>query len=167
VRNEILVLDIPSPAFTPQKESHLTLDKRWRALRFLFLEESKKGNGNAIDQLLPYAINALEEENQPSSIQYIHEHFRESISLNKLADLEHYHTAYYHRWFRKQTGMSTTKYIQTLRLKEAKRLLENTDLPIYRVAIEVGYNHQSSLTRLFLQHEKITPNVYRKQVRSG
>lgn len=48
-----------------------------------------------------------------------------------------------------------------MRLNKAKELLRDTDLPILHIAIQVGLEHQSSLTRLFQKYEEITPSQFR------
>ncbi|MGB4440463.1 MAG: helix-turn-helix domain-containing protein, partial [Sedimentibacter sp.] len=45
--------------------------------------------------------------------------------------------------------VSPTEYIQKLRVQRAKELLRYTDLNLIQIANEVGYNHNSSLTRVF------------------
>ena len=61
--------------------------------------------------------------------------------------------------------LSPVEYIQKLRIEQVKELLRDTDLSIMQIAYEVGYNHNSSLTRLFKLHENITPANYRINIR--
>lgn len=93
----------------------------------------------------------------PASIEYINNHYFEEIDLKVLAEIEHYTPTYYSEWFKQNMNMSLTTYIQNLRLKKAKELLLNTDYTILQIAQIVGYNHNSSLTRLFKTLEKTTP----------
>ncbi len=69
------------------------------------------------------------------------------------------------RRFRKATGLSPMEYIHTLRLEEAKQLLESTDDPIDAVAREVGYDDGSFFGRLFRRKVGLTPARYRRQFR--
>ncbi|MFZ5643722.1 MAG: helix-turn-helix domain-containing protein [Bacillota bacterium] len=173
-RNEFLVLDIPSTFFPSQDFGHLTgglyleLDQQWQALRTLFLYEIGKNSelSHSLNDLFRYASRLLiKPEELPASVTYIHNHFQESISLDKLAALEHYNTSYYCEWFQKKTGLSPMAYIQKLRLEKAKNLLLNTDLSLLQISHEVGYEQQSSLTRLFKHKESISPTDYRKKFR--
>lgn len=171
-RNEFLVLDIPSPLFPfPVKEInnevYQPLDKRWEALRTLFLNESRGGQGQnqGINELFRYAAKYLDQSAQPASLQYIHDHYHEKITLENLAALEHYNLTYYCEWFQKKTGLTPWAYIQRLRLERAKDLLLNTDMSLLHIAHEVGYEQQSSLTRLFQQQEKMSPAAYRRNYR--
>lgn len=171
-RNEFLVLDIPF-AILPDndvkainKEICKSLDDRWQAIRFLMINEIN-GNANnnyALIELIRFASHYLFKETIPESIQFIHENYGEKINLEKLASLEHYNISYYCEWFLKRTGMTPYKYIQNFRLEKAKQFLRETNLSILEIAYLVGYEQQSSLTRLFQKYEGITPTVYRKNI---
>lgn len=67
------------------------------------------------------------------------------------------------RRFTQATGMSPLEYVHTLRLEEAKQMLESTDLPIEAVALEVGYQDASFFGRLFRRKVQMTPAQYRRQ----
>lgn len=67
------------------------------------------------------------------------------------------------RRFAQATGMTPLEYIHTLRLEEAKQLLESTELPVEAVAFEVGYQDASFFGRLFRRKVALTPAQYRKR----
>jgi transcriptional regulator GlxA family with amidase domain len=67
------------------------------------------------------------------------------------------------RRFSQAVGMSPLEYIHTLRLEEAKQMLEATDLPVEAVAFEVGYQDTSFFGRLFRRKVTLTPAQYRKR----
>ena len=53
------------------------------------------------------------------------------------------------------------QYINSLRSFEAARLIANTDMPITRIAFDVGYENQSTFNRAFLTQYGMTPKEYR------
>ena len=67
------------------------------------------------------------------------------------------------RRFRKATGQTPVEYIQTLRIEEAKQMLEATDLPIDDVAQEVGYTEPSSFRNAFRRYVGMPASTYRKK----
>ena len=69
------------------------------------------------------------------------------------------------RRFARATGLSPMEYIHTLRLEEAKQMLEGGDLPVEAVANEVGYEDASFFGRLFRRKVGLTPAQYRKRFR--
>lgn len=70
------------------------------------------------------------------------------------------------RRFRRATGQSPAEYIQTLRIEEAKQLLETTAAPIDDIAEEVGYSEPSSFRAAFRRNVGISPSVYRRKWRA-
>lgn len=59
------------------------------------------------------------------------------------------------------------QYVNSLRVLEAARLLANTELAITRIALDVGYENQSTFNRVFLNQYGMTPKEYRlsKQIK--
>jgi transcriptional regulator GlxA family with amidase domain len=67
------------------------------------------------------------------------------------------------RRFQQATGMSPLEYVHTLRLEEAKQMLESSDAPIEAIANEVGYEDAGFFGRLFRRHVTLTPAQYRRR----
>ena len=67
------------------------------------------------------------------------------------------------RRFQLATGMSPLEYVHTLRLEEAKQMLEATELPIEAIAEDVGYQDASFFSRLFKRKVVLTPAQYRRR----
>ena len=67
------------------------------------------------------------------------------------------------RRFSKATGMSPLDYVHSLRLEEAKRMLETEDLAVEAIANEVGYEDASFFGRLFHRKVGLTPTQYRRR----
>lgn len=127
-------------------------------------ELDQNAQRSALKELYPYISHHLLQERQPRSIQYIHDHYNENITVQQLAALEHYNRSYYTDWFLKETGKSPSAYIQEVRLNKAKDLLRDTTLSVLQIALQVGLEQQSSLTRLFKKNEELTPSQYRKNI---
>ncbi|MDI3337714.1 helix-turn-helix domain-containing protein [Defluviimonas aestuarii] len=72
----------------------------------------------------------------------------------------------FHRRFKKATGQAPADYVQTLRVEEAKQLLETTGMPIDDIAAEVGYSEPSSFRAAFRKRVGISASSYRKKWRA-
>ncbi|MBW8371117.1 MAG: helix-turn-helix domain-containing protein [Thiobacillus sp.] len=70
------------------------------------------------------------------------------------------------RRFAAATGMSPLDYVHTLRIEEAKQMLEAADAPIEAIANEVGYGDAAFFARLFRRKVMLTPAQYRKRFRA-
>ncbi|ODN71897.1 GlxA family transcriptional regulator [Methylobrevis pamukkalensis] len=69
------------------------------------------------------------------------------------------------RRFQAATGYAPLDYVQSLRIEEAKQMLEMTDVPIDAVAQEVGYTEPAAFRRLFKRATGISPLQYRQRFR--
>lgn len=79
------------------------------------------------------------------------------VRLSGLADRT------FQRRFARATGLTPIDYVHTLRLEEAKQLLESTELPIEAVALDVGYQDAGFFARLFKRKVCVTPAQYRRR----
>ncbi|ATW26349.1 helix-turn-helix transcriptional regulator [Candidatus Formimonas warabiya] len=169
--NRFFVFDIPS-AYLPKNSTLLLdhfLDNRWRAIQTLLGDEvgEKPTSNQRLSDLFRYMLRLLEKRCYPASLEYIHQFYHRQITIEELAGMEHYHPSYYCEWFQKQFGLSPMAYIRYLRLENAKDLLAHTEYNLMQIAQQVGYRHQSTLTRLFQERYRITPTAYRQKTRKG
>lgn len=71
------------------------------------------------------------------------------------------------RRFRKATGQTPVEYVQTLRIEEAKQMLETSDIAIEDIAAEVGYSETSSFRNAFKRHVGLSASAYRRKRLQG
>ncbi len=69
--------------------------------------------------------------------------------------------------FKQATGLPPHQYVLRRRVERAAELLARTDLPIARIAHDVGMSSQSHLTTVFRRMLGDTPNAYRQAARRG
>lgn len=67
------------------------------------------------------------------------------------------------RRFKRATGQSPIEYVQTMRIEEAKQMLETGDAPFDEIAAEVGYTEPSAFRHLFRKLVGVTPSAYRRR----
>ena len=68
-----------------------------------------------------------------------------------------------HRKLKALTGRSTTAYIRWYRLCRSKELLEKTNWPIGRIALETGFSDVNYFSRSFDKEFGVRPSGYREQ----
>jgi transcriptional regulator GlxA family with amidase domain len=91
------------------------------------------------------------------------DHYRDDTPVAQTAALSGLPERTFKRRFQQATGMSPLDYVHTLRLEEAKQLLETTPMPVEAVALEVGYQDASFFGRLFRRKVALTPAQYRRR----
>ena len=72
-----------------------------------------------------------------------------------------------HRAFRRRFGCSMGQWVRARRLQRAAALLTETDLPLSRIALDLGYYDQSHFTTAFRRHYGEPPGGYRMRRGSG
>ena len=96
------------------------------------------------------------------AVRYIKDHYAENIAIPHLAHLCKTSVPKFRRLFTQIIGLPPDRYITTIRLKEARRLLETTDRKISEIATEVGFFDQSHFIKVFTKSRGLTPGRYRK-----
>jgi transcriptional regulator GlxA family with amidase domain len=91
------------------------------------------------------------------------EHYHEASPVAAMARLSGLAERSFKRRFSQATGMSPLEYVHTLRIEEAKQMLESGTLPIEAIANEVGYEDAGFFARLFRRNVNLTPAQYRKR----
>lgn len=99
------------------------------------------------------------------AIDYMRDHLREELPVADLADLASMSERTFIRRFREVAGMTPGHYLQKMRVDMAKRMLEETDLPLERIVENVGYRDVSSFRRLFKKEVAVSPKVFRDRFR--
>ncbi|CAH1199377.1 response regulator [Paenibacillus sp. JJ-223] len=95
---------------------------------------------------------------------YIRDNLEKDLSLVRLAELNHFNPSYLSRFFKQETGINLSEFIDDTRIRRAKELLSNSDLMVREVALQVGYESAHSFTRLFKKLTGMTPQEYRESV---
>jgi transcriptional regulator GlxA family with amidase domain len=94
---------------------------------------------------------------------WIAEHYAEPAPVAAMVRLSGLAERSFKRRFQQATGMAPLEYVHTLRLEEAKQMLESTGQPIEAIANEVGYEDAGFFSRLFRRSVNMTPAQYRKR----
>ena len=85
------------------------------------------------------------------------------LSLNRIAETLGVHPSYLSRTFKRELGMTLTAYINTLRIDEAKYMLDYSNESVTEIASSVGYNDPNYFSKVFMKLEHVTPHEYRKR----
>lgn len=95
-------------------------------------------------------------------VSYIRENLNNDLSLKKLTDFSCMSKTTFHRFFKKELGMSPVEFIMHEKIKMAKALLNEPNIQINQVSYELGFDDSNYFIRLFKKHEGITPKQYQK-----
>ena len=94
--------------------------------------------------------------------QYIDQHYRESLTLDLLAEKARINKYYMAHAFKREYGVSPINYLISCRIREGKRLLSETDLSLSQIAAVLGFSSSSYFSQSFRSAEGMSPTEYRK-----
>ena len=99
-----------------------------------------------------------------SSIEYIHAHYAEKITLSDLAQCAYMSNEYYTRVFMRYMGCRPFVYINNYRIKESVSLLLDTDMNITAIAMKCGFTTVGYYNLRFKDIMNCTPTEYRNSI---
>ncbi len=115
-----------------------------------FLPEADFAAGGGQDDPLLYSL-----------VKYMSDHYRESISLGQAAEALYVNKYHLSRLFSGAMKMNFNDYLNSLRINAAVQLLDSTDLPVTKIAYEVGFGNVRTFNRAFLKQVGAPPRAYR------
>lgn len=106
-----------------------------------------------------------------SSIRKVADHvlanLQTDLSVDDLARRAGMSTRNFARVFRRELGVTPAEFVESARLDAARRLLQETDLPLQRVAHACGFGIVASMRRVFVRNLGIGPLDYRLAFQSA
>lgn len=94
--------------------------------------------------------------------KYIAENLDKDLSLTYLSDVFKKSPSYLSGLFKSENDIGLAEYINLARINEAKRLLEETNLPVNVISAKVGFINYSSFSRVFKKITGISASEYHK-----
>ncbi|MFD2118007.1 AraC family transcriptional regulator [Paenibacillus yanchengensis] len=112
---------------------------------------------------VPAVTNAMHER-MMEVVKYINEHYMEKITLAILAEKFYVSSYYLSRSFKEATGFTFVEYVNSVRIKEAVQLLENTSVKVQWIANRVGFGSITHFGRVFKEVTGHAPLYFRKSI---
>lgn len=93
---------------------------------------------------------------------YIDENYDKKPNVNEIAKIVSLSTPAFCRYFKKQTNMTFTDFVNNYRINQAKMFLLK-DYSVTEVCFQVGFESLSYFNKLFKQHVGETPSAFKKK----
>lgn len=97
-------------------------------------------------------------------LKYINHHYMEDITIKDVSESLNLNANYISQLFKKETGITYTKYLTQLRMEKAKHLLTQTNLSLSEICDQVGYNDYFYFLKTFKKYEGISPSNYKNNL---
>ncbi|WP_089512676.1 AraC family transcriptional regulator [Streptomyces sp. NBS 14/10] len=110
-------------------------------------------------------IAALRDPRLALAIQELHADLSRSWTVGELARTAGMSRSAFAALFKERTGDTPLSYLATWRMYRVKVLLRETPLSIQEIAVKVGYDTGTALSRAFSKREGVSPGIWRQTVR--
>lgn len=95
------------------------------------------------------------------AIEYIFDHYMEPIKVGDLAKVCHFSESYFRKVFLEMKGMGPMDYVNSIRIREACRMLLNSTDTVRMVGEKCGYPSVTTFERNFRQRTGMLPSQWR------
>ena len=123
----------------------------------LFIDNTRR---HPVSEISSYANSTHKTISEITS--YINNHYRENITLDSISNMFYLSPCYFSRTFKKVCGMPFSEYLNNVRVKEARKLLNNTDMSVTTVATAVGFGSNAHFDRVFKRLTGMSPLSFKK-----
>jgi AraC-like DNA-binding protein len=116
--------------------------------------------------LVPYKINDLISNPNGTKLErilhYIGTHYANpELAVTDIQEALGISTREIGNLIKEELDTNFKTYLNTIRLTEVKRLLQETDLPVSDIAYKTGYNNVSHFNRVFKKEFNLSPSEFR------
>lgn len=106
-------------------------------------------------------------ESVDSVLEYINSNYKTISSLDEIAKAVHTSKSYLCQLISKNIGITVTDYLNSVRIKNACRILSDGNSNITETALLCGYSSPAYFCRVFKRIVHMTPNEYRRYASPG
>ncbi len=163
--HEVNVFSVP-----PVLKEMIKYAEKWSKLltkdhnESLFLKALFNELPHFVDHSLKLHICLPGDKRLDKVIEHLHHHYREEIKIEELSDTALLSLRTLERIFKKETGLTVTKYQQILRIIKSLELLSSGNFTISETAYEVGYRSVQAFTRSFQSVMNFRPTDFIKNI---
>ena len=96
--------------------------------------------------------------------QYIKDNIEKELDLETVAAKFNLSIYYFSRIFKDILGYNFPDYVNILRVKKAKLLLQNNEISIKEICYATGYRDPNYFSKVFKKYQGITPSEYKVKI---
>ena len=119
-------------------------------------------------QYSPYLTVGAEEDSLVTRVlKYVTDHISDALSIEEIADAVGVSRRTFSRAFAKHAKVTPSVFVDQVRIDFARKLLEETDLPMKTVAFRNGFHSATQMRMIFSRLLNTTPQLYRERFRNA
>ena len=95
--------------------------------------------------------------------KYVRQNYKKNIDMAVVTNIVSMNYSYFSKLFKAQTGMTFSEYVTSVRMEEAKKMLDNPVNKIYEISESVGYENSKYFSKVFKVYFGLSPEQYRNK----
>ena len=99
--------------------------------------------------------------------QYIREHLSERLTLNEVAAVFNFSPNYLSQLFAQNSESGFVEFVTATRIAAAKETMAFTDMKIYEISNEVGFESAFYFSKVFKKLEGVSPREYIQRMKGS
>jgi transcriptional regulator GlxA family with amidase domain len=116
-------------------------------------------------QSSPYLAVGADKESLVTKVwEYVTDHIGDALTIEEIADAVGVSRRTFSRAFAKHARVTPSSFVEQVRIDFARRLLEETNLPMKTVAYRSGFNSAPQMRMIFSRQLNTTPKLYRERL---
>ena len=118
-------------------------------------------------QYSPYlAVGPNEDSLVAKVLKYVTDHIGDALTIEEIADAVGVSRRTFSRAFAKHANVTPSVFVEQVRIDFARKLLEETDVPLKTVAFRCGFSNATQMRMIFSRQLNTTPKTYRDGFRA-
>lgn len=113
-----------------------------------------------------FDINKNQQKIQ-QAITYIQENYAKDLNMAVVSNHISMNYSLFSVSFKQVTGSNFVNFLKEIRIREAKKLLSDTDLRVIEISQAVGYENEKHFMKIFKSACGVSPSEYRKNMNRG
>lgn len=110
-------------------------------------------------------VLAIRDQEVARAVQFIREHATEAIGVDDVVAELRISRRRLEQRFQIALGRTPASEIRRARIERARQMLEGTDVPLARIAVDCGFTDAPRLSKVFRREMGMTPSQYRERAR--
>lgn len=108
--------------------------------------------------------DSLSNKKLKMAVEYIEANYAKDLNMAVVSNYISMNYSMLSYLFKQYTGTNFVNYLKDIRMREAKKLLAETDLKIIEVSNMVGYENEKHFMKIFKSECGVSPSEYRKNM---
>lgn len=129
-----------------------------------YMEKLKEWMDALSDCLAEQFVNDQNKRKIREAVRYIRENYQKDLNMALVSNYVSMNYSLFSIAFKEYTGINFVNYLKEIRVKNAKKLLEETDWKIQDIGRMVGYENDKHFMKTFKSICGVSPSEYRRNL---